>query len=101
MNKKAWTMQASILQGTWSRISARFVIGTALLAASLSTSLWAQAQNAIQSVSGSVQGGSEVIRIDLAEALTAVPTGFTIQTPARIALDFPGSATRWGVRRLI
>ena len=96
MNKKAWTMQADILQGTWSRVSARVVIGTALLAASLSTSLWAQAQNAIQSVTGSVQGGAEVIRIDLAEALTAVPTGFTIQTPARIALDFPGVSNSMG-----
>ena len=46
--------------------------------------------NAIQAVTGSVQGGVETIRIDLAEPLTAVPTGFSIQTPARIALDFPG-----------
>ena len=50
----------------------------------------AQSSNAIQSVSGSVQGGVEVIRIDLAEPLSAVPSGFSIQTPARIALDFPG-----------
>ncbi|MDW5444076.1 type IV pilus secretin PilQ [Polaromonas sp. SM01] len=96
MNKKAWAMQTDMLWGTWSRVSARVVIGTALLAASLSTSLWAQAQNAIQSVTGSVQGGTEVIRIDLAEALTAVPTGFAIQTPARIALDFPGVSNSMG-----
>lgn len=50
----------------------------------------AHAQNAIQSVSGSVQGGAEVIRIDLAEPLLALPSGFTVQAPARIALDFPG-----------
>ena len=56
----------------------------------------AQSLNAIQSVAGSVQGGSEVIRIDLAEPLTAVPTGFNIQTPARIALDFPGVANAMG-----
>ena len=49
-----------------------------------------QTANAIQSVSGSVQGGFEVIRIELSEPLLAVPTGFSIQTPARIALDFPG-----------
>jgi type IV pilus assembly protein PilQ len=52
--------------------------------------------NAIESVTGSVQGGAEVIRIDLTEALTAVPTGFTIQTPARIALDFPGVSNSMG-----
>ena len=50
----------------------------------------AQSSNVIQSVSGSVQGGVEIIRIDLAEPLLVVPTGFSIQTPARIALDFPG-----------
>ena len=50
----------------------------------------AQSSNAIQSVSGSVQGGIEIIRIDLSEPLSVVPSGFSIQTPARIALDFPG-----------
>jgi type IV pilus assembly protein PilQ len=58
--------------------------------------LMAAAQNSIQAVSGSVQGGSEVIRIDLAEPLTVVPTGFSIQTPARIALDFQGVSNSMG-----
>ncbi len=49
-----------------------------------------QAQPRIQSISSSVQGGAEVVRIELSEALTAVPAGFVVQTPARIALDFPG-----------
>lgn len=53
-------------------------------------SAWAQAQNAIQSLTGGVQGGAEVVRIETAQPLAAVPTGFTIQSPARIALDFPG-----------
>ncbi|MBU1357364.1 MAG: type IV pilus secretin PilQ [Gammaproteobacteria bacterium] len=50
----------------------------------------AHAQNSIESVTTSTQSGSEVIRIDLAQPLSAVPNGFAIQTPARIALDFPG-----------
>jgi type IV pilus assembly protein PilQ len=49
----------------------------------------AQAQVAIESVSGSIQSGVEVVRIDLSEALGAMPAGFSIQSPARIALDFP------------
>lgn len=53
-------------------------------------SVGAYAQNAIQSLTGGVQGGTEVIRIETAQPLSAVPTGFTIQSPARIALDFPG-----------
>jgi type IV pilus assembly protein PilQ len=50
----------------------------------------AQAQNVIESVTSSVQSGAEVIRIDFSQPLAAAPTGFTIQSPARIALDFPG-----------
>ena len=56
----------------------------------------AQTGNTIQSISGSVQGGVEVIRIEMAEPLTAIPTGFSIQTPARIALDFPGVSSTVG-----
>ena len=48
------------------------------------------AQGAIEAITGSIQGGSEVIRIDLSQPLAAAPTGFSIQSPARIALDFPG-----------
>ena len=56
----------------------------------------AHAQNAIESVTGSMQGGVEYVRIDLSKALGAVPTGFTIQSPARIALDFPGISNAMG-----
>ena len=59
-------------------------------------SLASQAQTAIEAVSGSVQGGAEVIRIDLSQPLTAIPSGFTIQSPARIALDFPGISNGMG-----
>lgn len=58
--------------------------------AALLLGLVAHAQIAIESVSSSVQQGAEVLRIDLSQAPTAVPAGFTIQSPARIALDFPG-----------
>jgi hypothetical protein len=57
-------------------------------------SLSAHAQNAIEAVTSSTQSGAEVVRIDLAQPLTAVPTGFAVQTPARIALDFPGVTQR-------
>lgn len=68
----------------------------AVVACMAFTTVWAQAQNAIQSLTGGVQGGVEVIRINTAQPLTAVPTGFTIQAPARIALDFPGVANAIG-----
>ena len=50
----------------------------------------AYGQNAMQNVTGSMQGGSEIVRIDLTEAVSTPPSGFAIQSPARIALDFPG-----------
>jgi len=53
-----------------------------------SCSVWAQ--NSIQSINSTQQAGSEVVRIELSEPLTAVPNGFTVQTPPRIALDLPG-----------
>ena len=54
------------------------------------------AQTVIESVVGSTQGGVEVVRIDLSKELTAVPAGFAIQSPARIALDFPGVTSAMG-----
>ena len=54
------------------------------------------AQPAIEAVTGAVQQGAEVVRIDLTEAPTALPTGVSIQSPARIALDFPGVASTLG-----
>ncbi|RJP69291.1 MAG: type IV pilus secretin PilQ [Comamonadaceae bacterium] len=74
----------------------RGVLRGAIFACMALTSVWAQAQNAIQSITGGVQGGVEVIRINTSEPLTAIPTGFTIQAPARIALDFPGVANAIG-----
>lgn len=67
-----------------------------LAACLLASSLWAHAQVAIQSVTGGVQGGVEVIRINTNEPLKAVPASFSIQSPARIALDFPGVANAIG-----
>ncbi|MDB5742298.1 MAG: type pilus secretin PilQ [Polaromonas sp.] len=58
--------------------------------------LLARAENSIQAVSGSVQGGSEVIRIEFSEPLAQIPTGFSIQSPARIALDFQGVSSSTG-----
>ena len=56
----------------------------------------AMAQNAIQSINSAQQSGQEVVRIELSEPLTAVPAGFTIQTPPRIAIDLPGVANALG-----
>ncbi|APW39333.1 secretin [Rhodoferax koreense] len=76
----------------WDRFVDRFALAVLLGLASVA----AQAQSAIESVTGSIQGGAEVIRIDLTEPLAALPSGVSIQSPARIALDFPGIANGIG-----
>lgn len=78
--------------GAWERTLVR----SALLACMALTTVWAHAQNAIQSLTGGVQGGVEVVRIETSEPLLAIPSGFTIQAPARIALDFPGIVNNIG-----
>ena len=56
----------------------------------------ARAQAVVENVTSSVQGGVEVVRIDFSQPLSAVPSGFTIQSPARIALDVPGATNGLG-----
>ncbi|MGQ3092690.1 MAG: type IV pilus secretin PilQ [Roseateles sp.] len=58
------------------------------LALLASPAAWAQTQ--IRAINTSQQAGVEVVRIELSEPLQALPRGFTIQTPPRIALDLPG-----------
>ncbi len=103
MNKQTLTRQAVVpaggLRSLLDGASAQLACLLALLTVSVTLSVHAQipaAGNSIQSVTGSVQGGVEVIRVELAEPLTAIPTGFSIQTPARIALDFPGVGNAMG-----
>lgn len=57
----------------------------ALLAA---PAAWAQTQ--IRAINTSQQAGVDVVRIELSEPLAALPSGFTVQTPPRIAIDLPG-----------
>ena len=82
MNKN-WT--------TWQRACA---LAGVFLAAGWSFA--ARAETAVEGVSSSMQGGVEVVRIDFSQPLPAVPTGFTVQSPARIALDIPGATNGMG-----
>src|SRR5690348_7846540 len=52
---------------------------------------WAQdAKNAVESIDfSSVQGGKIVVKIGMREPLKAVPQGFTVTNPPRIAIDLP------------
>jgi len=63
--------------------------GAALvLALGLPLTSWAEPK--ITSVSGLQQGGTDVVRVELSEPLSAVPAGFAVQAPPRVAIDLPG-----------
>ncbi|MDB5944799.1 MAG: pilQ [Ramlibacter sp.] len=83
MNKHNWTT----LRRTWQ-------VWAGLVLAALA--FGAQAQNAVEAVTSSVQGGVEVVKVDFSQPLDAVPAGFAIQAPARIALDVPGASNGLG-----
>ena len=70
--------------------------GVALAQAAAPAGTAATAGPAILAISSSQQGGADVVRIELSEALAALPGGFVVQTPPRIALDLPGVANRLG-----
>jgi len=78
-------------QITWRRV---WAFAALLLAAGWSSQL--RAQTVVEAVSSSIQGGVEVVRIDFSQPLQAVPAGFAIQAPARIALDVPGATNGLG-----
>jgi len=77
---------------TWQR-----VIGT--LAFAVFNVSMVHAGGAIESVSSFIQSGTEVVRIEFSEAPEAAPEGFSVQSPARIALDFPDVENATGKTR--
>jgi type IV pilus assembly protein PilQ len=76
------SMDKNIMKAAWRAMAA------GLLTLAASATAWAQ--NVVQAVSASQQAGAEVVRIELAQPLSALPAGFTVQTPPRVAIDLPG-----------
>lgn len=52
--------------------------------------------NAIEAVNVAQQGNDIALRIDLKEALSSPPPGFSVANPAKIALDFQSTANALG-----
>jgi type IV pilus assembly protein PilQ len=74
---------------TWRARLAAFVLAMA-------APVLALAQPMIQNITSTQQAGAEVVRIELSQPLAAVPSGFTIQAPPRVALDLPGVGNATG-----
>ncbi len=71
--------------------------GAALVLAlglALPVSSWAEPK--IKTVTGLQQGGVDVVRVELSEPLAAVPAGFSVQSPPRVAIDLPGVSNSSG-----
>ena len=56
----------------------------------------AAARNSISALSVSTGNGATVIKVELAQPLAKLPAGFTINTPPRIAFDFPDTTNGLG-----
>jgi type IV pilus assembly protein PilQ len=56
----------------------------------------ANTQNSINGLNVSTGNGTTVIKVELAQPLANLPTGFSINTPPRIAFDFPNTANGLG-----
>lgn len=63
--------------------------------AAISTMTLAQ-ENSIQSISANQQGANVIVKIALKNPVIKPPIGFSITNPARIALDFSGTANAIG-----
>ncbi|MCK9202099.1 MAG: type IV pilus secretin PilQ [Gallionella sp.] len=80
----------SILQGMVQVLGLIAVLGVASVAQ-------AAAQNSITALGVSGTGnGATVVKVEFAQALTGLPRDFTINTPPRIALDFPNTTNGLG-----
>ncbi|MEO6975175.1 MAG: type IV pilus secretin PilQ [Gallionella sp.] len=62
----------------------------------LNTQAQAATQNSISALNVSTGNGVTVIKVELAQPLAKLPAGFTINTPPRIAFDFPDTANGMG-----
>ena len=80
------------------RTPGKLGVAFAALALLFSTPLaWAQARNAVESIAfSSIQGGKIVVKVGLREPLPAVPQGFAVTNPPRIAIDLPETVNALG-----
>ena len=83
------TMPGARASGTVFRLFAGILSVVGLLSSFNTVAQQAQ-PNLLESINTTaLQGGKVILRANFKEALTAVPPGFTVTNPARIALDLP------------
>jgi len=87
------------LKKIWRQLALLVAVASCCLA----TAAWAQqgapsadAQNSIDTLQVSRQGGITIVKLTLKQALTVQPASFSIANPARIAFDFPATGNGLG-----
>lgn len=80
----------------WSAIAGKALKFCTLIGASLLATIAVAQENSIESISANQQGANVVVRVGMKNPITKPPLGFSITSPARIALDFPGSINGTG-----
>lgn len=91
-------MTATFLIRTSAKLGAAFGALAFALAAPLA---WAQAKNTLESMSfSSIQGGKIIVKANFKEPLAAVPQGFAVSNPPRIAIDLPDTVNGLGKNQL-
>ncbi|MGE5472414.1 MAG: type IV pilus secretin PilQ [Bacteroidota bacterium] len=75
-----------------------YALVTASACLALVTPLRAQTApaNTIEAINVAQQGNDIAVKIDLKEALTSPPAGFSVANPAKVAFDFPGTTNGLG-----
>jgi type IV pilus assembly protein PilQ len=84
------------------RTSAKLGAALGALAFALAAPLaWAQAKNTLESMSfSSIQGGKIVVKASFKDPLAAVPQGFAVSNPPRIAIDLPETLNGMGKNQI-
>ncbi len=73
------------------------LLGIFIVLGAMSIQAKADTQNSITALGvSSAGGGTMVIKVDMSQPLANPPAGFTINTPPRIAFDFPNTANGLG-----
>lgn len=72
------------------------LLGIFIVFGVLSGQAQADGQNSITALSVSAGNGMTVIKVELEQPLANLPAGFTINTPPRIAFDFPNTTNGMG-----
>ncbi|MCR4303042.1 MAG: type IV pilus secretin PilQ [Gallionella sp.] len=73
------------------------LLGVFIASGILGAQAQADAQNSITALTATgASSGITIIKVELTQPLTNLPAGFTIQTPPRIAFDFPNTANALG-----